>query len=92
MRTREIDLSNDFALCAFSGVDDQEVLLRDAPQADPIGRIDILHPVPAIPRMMDNPFFLQILQYLMEILPPEGLTILEGKLECGTLNVAEQDE
>ncbi len=88
MGTGEIDLSNDFALGAPGDIDDHEVLLRDTPQINLVGRIGILHPMPAIPRMMNNPFFLEIFQYLMETLPPEALPILEGEFKCRTLYVA----
>ncbi len=92
MGTGEIDLADDFALGAPSDIHDHEVLLRNAPQINPLSWVGILHPVPAIPRMMNNPFLLEIFQDLLETLPPEALPILEGELECRTLYVAYEDE
>ena len=73
-------------------VDDDEVVGRDRPQADGVGRIRLVRPVPLAVGVVDEPLLRQHRQHLLHVSPrAELLVVRERQLERRALHVVEQD-
>ena len=93
---REIGLADDARLAR--GVDDHEVVRRDRPQADGVGRIRLVGPGPlAVGRgragagPMHEPLLGQDAENLLHVVPAERLRRRERQLERRALDVIDED-
>ena len=86
---REVGLADD--ALAIGRIDDDEVVRRDRSQADGVGRIRLVGPVPLPVGVVDEAFLAEHGEDLLHVLVPEALIVAERQLEGRALHVVEQD-
>src|SRR5437588_11847530 len=92
-RRREIDFADHLRLAPIftSRIDDDEVVWRNRSQADSIGGIRFIDPVPVSTALMQKTGFTKLLAKLWEIDITESLIRRNGQFECSAFQMIDEN-